>query len=74
MLESINICHNRNVGILLDTYFKQHNQINFDLLMNSLVLHYKIAPDVENMVALALKGLFNISEDDNLVQLSQFIL
>jgi hypothetical protein len=67
VLQAVHICHHRNIGLLLDTYFKQHNQINFDLLVNSLVLHYKIAPEVEELVVLALKGLFNISDEGNFV-------
>jgi hypothetical protein len=55
------------MGVLLDTYFQSHSQINFDLLVNSLILHYKISPEIEDVVALALKDLFNISEEEKFV-------
>ena len=45
------ICHNRNMGVLLDTYFQKHTHINLDLLVNALILHYQISPEVDELVA-----------------------
>ncbi len=39
-LKSVHICNHRGVGLMLDSYFQQHSQINFDLLMNALIMHY----------------------------------
>jgi hypothetical protein len=38
-----------------------------------LVLHYKISPEIEEKVILALKGLFNISEEEKFVSTQDFI-
>jgi len=39
------------MGVLLDTYFQKHTHINLDLLVNALILHYQISPEVDELVA-----------------------
>ena len=39
-MKSVHICNHRGVGLMLDSYFQQHSQINFDLLMNAFIMHY----------------------------------
>ena len=47
---------------------------NFDLLVNSLIIHYKISPEVEEIIVEALRALFNISEEDKFISVHLLIL
>lgn len=54
------VCHHAQIGRLLDNFFQQHTQIDLNLLINAIGIHYQLEDHSLSLLANAFKSLLNV--------------
>ncbi|CDW91064.1 UNKNOWN [Stylonychia lemnae] len=65
---------NQNIGNLLNSYFKGHNKISFDLFINAIIIHYDIDLVSQPVIAYFFQMIFEISEHNTNIYVNDIIL
>lgn len=74
VLMSSHVCHHAQIGIMLDNFFQQHTQLDLNLLLNAIGIHYQLQDHSLNLLAKAFQCLLNVDEELNTVSVQDFIL